>query len=55
MDGVENWTQSVTVALGSDVSNSSWVSDRALFEFFWQMGRSPEAERLSHGAGKGLW
>jgi len=31
--GVEDWTQLLTVALGVEVKNLDWVSDRVLFEF----------------------
>lgn len=54
-EGVEKWTQLLNAALGPEVKESKWISDPALFEFFWKMGHGEEADRLSFGAGKGLW
>jgi len=49
------WTQKLNARLGPSVKNVEWVSDPALFEFFSELSKRPEPQRLSYGAGKGLW
>jgi hypothetical protein len=52
---IEEWRELFVAALGAEAKNFDWLADRSLFEFFWDMGRAPEDQRLSQGAGKGLW
>jgi KAP family P-loop domain len=53
--GTIKWNELVVAQLGATLSGVDWVSDPALFEFFREVGQRDLKERLSYGAGKGLW
>lgn len=53
--GFQEWKKSVIEKIGSAVADLDWTSDPTLFEFFKEMNKYPEQERLSFGAGKGFW
>lgn len=49
------WRELVVSQFGASLGGVDWVSDPALFEFFREIGQRDLEERLSYGAGKGLW
>lgn len=53
--GAIKWKELVVAQLGANLGGVDWVSDPALFEFFQEIGQRDLKERLSYGAGKGLW
>lgn len=54
-EGAQGWKRRIVERLGSTVADLEWTSDPTLFEFFKEMSAQPEDERLSFGAGNGLW
>lgn len=52
---VIKWKELAVARLGANLGGVDWVSDPALFEFFREIGQRDLKERLSFGAGKGLW
>ena len=53
--GAIKWKELVVAQLGANLGGVDWVSDPALLEFFRAIGQRDLNERLSYGAGKGLW
>jgi hypothetical protein len=53
--GATKWKDLVVTRLGANLGGVDWISDPALFEFFREIGQRDFKERLSYGAGKGLW
>jgi len=53
--GAIKWKDLLVAQLGANLGGVDWVSDPALFEFFREIGQRDLNERLSYGAGKGLW
>ncbi len=55
-DTPELWKEKMKAAfLSGDEKPYHWLYDGDLFRFFKKDGELPEADRLSAGAGKGLW
>lgn len=54
-EGIQGWKKRILEKFGPSVADLDWASDPALYEFFRDMSQRPEPQRLSFGAGKGLW